>query len=116
VGTRGSDDLSQTERADSGFALTEIDTWCSAAHITSTIGLATDARLERAAADLAAEAGRQSAAEDGARIRLLGETRYQADSWPHERGPSPPTTLMHTFLAASSGTGRSLTPCRRPSR
>lgn len=72
-------------RADSGFALPAVYAWCEAEHITDTIGLATNARLERAVASLQAEAERQAAAQDGAKVRLLGETRYQADSWPHDR-------------------------------
>jgi hypothetical protein len=72
-------------RADSGFALPAIYAWCEAEHITYTIGLGTNARLDRAVADLQAAAERQSAAQDGAKVRLLGETLYQAESWPHER-------------------------------
>lgn len=72
-------------RADSGFALPAVYAWCEAEHVTYTIGLGTNARLARAVAGLAAEAERQSAAQDGAKVRLLGETTYQADSWPRER-------------------------------
>ena len=72
-------------RADSGFAIPAVYAWCEAEHIGYTIGLATNARLTRAVADLQAEAERQSAAQDGAKVRLLGETIYQADSWPHAR-------------------------------
>jgi hypothetical protein len=72
-------------RADSGFAIPAVYAWCEAEHIGYTIGLATNARLTRAVADLQAEAERQAAAQDGAKVRLLGETTYQADSWPHAR-------------------------------
>jgi len=72
-------------RADSGFARPAVYDWCEAEGITYTIGFGTNARLTRAVADLRAEAARQSAARDGAQLRLLGETRYQADSWPHAR-------------------------------
>jgi len=72
-------------RADSGFALPAVYAWCEAERITYTIGLGTNARLERAVVDLQAEAERQSAVQDGAKVRLLGETMYQADSWPHDR-------------------------------
>lgn len=72
-------------RADSGFALPAIYDYCEAERITYAIGLGRNARLERAVADLQAEAERQSAAQDGAKVRLLGETMYQADSWPRPR-------------------------------
>lgn len=72
-------------RADSGFAIPALYAWCEAERITYTIGLATNARLTRAVAELATEAERQAAARDGAKVRLLGETTYQADSWPHPR-------------------------------
>lgn len=72
-------------RADSGFALPAVYAWCEAEGIGYTIGLGTNARLKQAVADLATEAERQAAAQDGAKVRLLGETMYQADSWPHAR-------------------------------
>ncbi len=72
-------------RADSGFAIPALYAWCEAEAITSTIGLAANARLQRAVAPLQAAAERQSAAQDGAKVRLLGETTHQADSWPHPR-------------------------------
>jgi len=72
-------------RADSGFAIPALYDWCEAEHITYTIGLATNTRLTQAVADLRAEAERQSAAQVGAKARLLGETSYQAGSWPHPR-------------------------------
>lgn len=72
-------------RADSGFAIPALYAWCEAEQITYTIGLATNTRLERAVAVLQAEAERQAAAQNGAKVRLLGETQYQADSWPHAR-------------------------------
>jgi hypothetical protein len=72
-------------RADSGFAVPALYAWCEAEGVAYTIGLVPNPRLERAAADLRAEAQRQSAALGGAKVRLLGETTYQADSWPHPR-------------------------------
>jgi len=72
-------------RADSGFAIPALYAWCEHEHITYTIGLATNARLERAVAPLLAEAERQSAERDGTKVRLLGETIYQAGTWPHSR-------------------------------
>jgi hypothetical protein len=72
-------------RADSGFAIPALYAWCEDEHITYTIGLATNPRLVRAVAGLQATAERQSADQDGAKVRLIGETVYQADSWPHPR-------------------------------
>lgn len=72
-------------RADSGFALPAVYAYCEAERITYTIGLATNARLERVVATLQGEAERQSAARDGAKVRLVDETSCQADSWPHPR-------------------------------
>jgi hypothetical protein len=72
-------------RADSGFAIPALYAWCEAEAIGYTIGLATNARLARAVAALQAEAERQALAQDGTTVRLLGETRYQAGSWPHAR-------------------------------
>lgn len=72
-------------RADSGFAIPALYAWCEAEGIGYTIGLGTNARLARAVAALQTEAEQQSAALDGAKVRLLDETTYQADSWPHPR-------------------------------
>lgn len=78
-------DVTLELRADSGFAIPALYAWCEAERIGYTIGLATNARLERAVGELQAEVERQSAAQDGAKVRLLGETMYQAASWPQER-------------------------------
>jgi hypothetical protein len=72
-------------RADSGFAIPALYEWCEAEAIGYTIGLMPNARLDEAVAALQAEAQRQSVATDGAKVRLLGETRYQAGSWPTPR-------------------------------
>ena len=72
-------------RADCGFAIPALYAWCEAEEIGYTIGVATNPRLTRAVADLQAEAEQQSAAQGGAKVRRLGETRYQATSWPHPR-------------------------------
>ena len=72
-------------RADSGFAIPALYAWCEAEGIGYTIGIARNDRLAQAVAPLQAEAARQAAAQDGAKVRLLGETRYQADSWPVAR-------------------------------
>lgn len=50
-----------------------------------TIGLIPNPTLERWAAPLLAEAQAQSAALGGAKVRLAGETAYQAGSWPVPR-------------------------------
>lgn len=57
---------------------------CETARITYTPGLPTNARLTALAAPLQAEAERQYAAT-GAKVRLLGETIYLAESWPYPR-------------------------------
>lgn len=72
-------------RADSGFAMPALYDYCERERITYTIGLATNARLERAGLALRAEAEHQSAVQDGAKVRLLAETTYQAASWPQAR-------------------------------
>jgi len=72
-------------RADSGFAIPALYAYCEAEGIAYTIGLVPNARLDAAVAPLLADAVRQSAAADGAKVRLLGETRYQAGSWPEAR-------------------------------
>lgn len=71
-------------RADSGFALPALYTYCEDHGITFTIGLIPNPRLEEVAAPLLAEAEQQQS-ETGEKVRLAGETRYAADSWPHPR-------------------------------
>ena len=72
-------------RADAGFAKPEIYSYCDQERIDFTIGLVTNARLEALAAPLVASARAASATADGAKVRLLDETVYQAGSWPHAR-------------------------------
>jgi Transposase DDE domain group 1 len=72
-------------RADSGFAIPALYAYCEAEQIGYTIGLVPNPRLAAAAADLQAEAARQAAATGEAKVRLLDETAYQADSWPQAR-------------------------------
>lgn len=72
-------------RADAGFAKPEIYAYCEQERIAYTIGLVTNPRLEALAAPLLADALAQHAAADGAKVRLLDETTYQAASWAHER-------------------------------
>lgn len=72
-------------RADSGFAVPALYEYCDAEGIAYTIGLVPNARLDAAVAPLLAEAARRSAGSDGGKVRLLGETSYQAGSWPRTR-------------------------------
>ena len=53
--------------------------------VTCTIGLIPNPTLERLAAPLLAQARAQSAEQGGVKVRLAGEDRYQAKSWPHAR-------------------------------
>jgi hypothetical protein len=72
-------------RADSGFAIPALYDYCEAEGIAYTIGLVPNPRLAAAVAPLLEEATRQSTAAAGAKVRLLGETTYQAGSWPEAR-------------------------------
>ena len=72
-------------RADSGFARPALYDWCEGNGIGYTIGLGRNDRLEQAIAPLHADAERQSAQQGGAKVRLLGQTTYQAASWSHPR-------------------------------
>jgi hypothetical protein len=72
-------------RLDSGGAVPAIYEWCEQEAIPYTIGLPTNPRLTALAAPLAAEAQRQRAATGVDKVRLLGETVYQAESWDHPR-------------------------------
>jgi hypothetical protein len=72
-------------RADSGFAVPRLYAWCEANAVTYTIGLIPNAPLELLAAPLLEDADAQSRERDGAKVRLAGEARYRAGSWPHAR-------------------------------
>jgi hypothetical protein len=72
-------------RADSGFAIPTLYDYCEAEGITYTIGLVPNRRLETAVTDLQIEAQRQSLVQDGAKVRLIDETTYQAASWSKPR-------------------------------
>jgi len=67
-------------RADSGFAIPAMYTFCEAHAITYTIGLVPNGRLEVLAAPLLERALAEAAAT-GEKVRLIGETPYQAGSW-----------------------------------
>ncbi len=71
-------------RADSGFAIPALYDYCEAEGIIYTIGLVPNARLEALAAPLLATALAE-AATTGEKVRLIGETTYQAGRWEIER-------------------------------
>jgi hypothetical protein len=72
-------------RADSGFAVPRLYAWCDANAVDYTIGLIPNDTLEARAAPLLADAQARSAEQGGAKVRLAGESRYQAGSWPTAR-------------------------------
>jgi hypothetical protein len=72
-------------RMDSGGAVPAIYDWCEAERIPYTIGLITNSRLTALAAPLAAAAQWQRAETGAEKVRLLGETSYQAESWDQPR-------------------------------
>jgi hypothetical protein len=111
-------------RLDSGGAVPAIYDWCEAAGIAYTIGLITNPRLTALAASLAAEAQRQHAADGVHKVRLVGETPYQAESWDQPRRviikaealpkgpntrfvvttrPDPPEALYDWYVARGDG-------------
>jgi hypothetical protein len=117
-------DVTIEVRLDSGGAVPAIYDWCEQHGIAYTIGLITNPRLTALATPLAAEAQRQRAESGGEKVRLLGETVYQADSWDHPRrvvikaealpkGPNtrfvvttrtdPPETLYDWYVARGDG-------------
>jgi hypothetical protein len=71
-------------RADSGFAIPALYAYCEREGIDYTIGLAPNTRLAALAAPLV-ERAKQQHQQTGEKVRLAGEGRYAADSWPHER-------------------------------
>lgn len=72
-------------RADSGFATPKLYRYCEVEGLGYTIGLIPNPALEPLAAPLLAEAREQSEAQAGAKVRLAGETSYQAGSWDRPR-------------------------------
>lgn len=78
-------DVAITIRADAGFAKPALFAWCEAQGIAYTIGLVTNPRLLDVAAPLAELAQTASDQAGGGKVRLIGETRYQAGSWEHPR-------------------------------
>jgi Transposase DDE domain group 1 len=72
-------------RMDSGGAVPAIYDFCERERLTYTIGLITNPRLTALAAPLVTEAQQQRAASGAEKVRLIGETTYQADSWQQPR-------------------------------
>lgn len=72
-------------RADSGFAIPALYEYCETEGIDYTIGLVPNARLMTAVAALQAQARQQSTEQHDGKVRLVGETQYQAGSWPQPR-------------------------------
>jgi len=71
-------------RADSGFAVPRLYTFCEREGITYTIALGTNERLKALAAELLA-AAKAEYGRTGEKARLLGEGRYAASTWEQER-------------------------------
>ena len=72
-------------RADSGFAVPAVYDWCEQEDLAYTIGLIPNPPLEAVVAPLLATAERQREETGAAKVRLAGETAYQAGSWPTPR-------------------------------
>jgi len=72
-------------RADSGFAVRKLYTFCEREGVGYTIGLIPNPRLAREAEPLLAEARRQSVEQGGAKVRLMSEVSYQAGTWDRTR-------------------------------
>jgi hypothetical protein len=72
-------------RADSGFAVPRLYAWCEANAVVYTIGMIPNRRLAVVATPLLSQALDQSQALGRAKVRLAGETAYQARSWIHPR-------------------------------
>jgi Transposase DDE domain group 1 len=78
-------DVSIEIRADSGFAVPRLYTFCEQERITYTLGIATNPRLEAKATLLKIGAELQRKVSKAEKVRLAGETSYQAGSWDHPR-------------------------------
>jgi hypothetical protein len=77
--------LSVEVRADSGFAVPRLYAWCEQHAVDYTIGLVPNRRLVVLAEPLLAQALATSSAQGGTKVRLAGETTYQAKTWPKPR-------------------------------
>jgi hypothetical protein len=72
-------------RSDSGCAVPAVYAFCEQEGIAYTIGLVPNSRLAALAAPLLADAQRRQAETGAEKVRLVGETAYQAGSWPAPR-------------------------------
>jgi hypothetical protein len=72
-------------RIDAGGAVPAIYDFCEHERIGYTIGLIPNRRLEALAGPLVAQAQQQRGETGVETVRLIGETTYQAGSWPKER-------------------------------
>ena len=72
-------------RIDAGGAVPAIYDFCEREQVGYTIGLVPNRRLEALAAPLVAEAQQQRDDSGAEKVRLVGETTYQAGSWSQER-------------------------------
>ena len=72
-------------RADSGFAVPALYDLCEQLGVQYMIGLVPNARLKGLAEPVLAEARQQQAEQPDVKVRHFGETRYQAEGWPHAR-------------------------------
>ena len=72
-------------RSDSGCAVPAVYAFCEQTGLDYTIGLVPNRRLARLAAPLLADAQQRQTATGAEKIRLIGETTYQAKSWPISR-------------------------------
>ncbi len=72
-------------RADSGFAIPRLYTFCEKEHIAYTLGIATNPRLEANALLLKIGAELQRKVFKVEKVRLADEVSYQAGSWDHPR-------------------------------
>jgi hypothetical protein len=71
-------------RGDSGFCRQLLIRWCERHQVGYVIGVARNARLQKAVAGWEAEL-ETAYAKTLAKQRMIGEFRYAADSWKHER-------------------------------
>ena len=72
-------------RADAGFAVPALYDYCEQEGVAYTIGLIPNPRLEAVAAPLLAVAQCQQVETGAEKVRLAGETTYQASSWTQAR-------------------------------
>ncbi|HEY7119261.1 MAG TPA: IS1380 family transposase, partial [Tepidisphaeraceae bacterium] len=72
-------------RMDGGGAIPALYAFCEQAGLTYTVGLPPNARLTHQAARLVGAAEAERAAAGADKVRLVGETPYQAGGWPRAR-------------------------------